>query len=120
MNNNICKQCKLCCVGKGTLHLSEREFDVVKEKLYNKIKHFIQKDDMILIPFQNGRCVFNNGEGCILNDIDRPITCKMYPFKIINNEWVLRTNCPYWYKFDEKHFESVINEFDKYRYDWKD
>jgi len=115
MIKDICKKCKQCCNGTGAPHLSIREFNKLNEK-YN-IDCYRENDSLICLPY-NDKCFFNEGNGCILSEEDKPLSCKLFPFKPTDDGWILRLKCPFWYLFDKDDFVNAFNDFKKYRQEW--
>ena len=95
---NVCKRynCIECCL--------ETQMPLLKEDIkriialgFNYDYFIINKNNWLQLKNYGGRCVFNDGEKCLIYE-DRPEGCKLYP--II---------------YDEDECCAVLDEYCKYR-----
>lgn len=114
MRLKYCKICGKCCNG-DVLFVSEKEL----KNLPDNPKGIKVKDRLYKIKF-NKKCGYLSKNGCILTEEQKPITCKIYPFRFVNNEWIVRTVCPYWNYITNEDFKMVKREFERRKNDWID
>ena len=117
----FCKTCKKCCVSKTTpskMWVSENELELIKKESGMDVQAEQEKDTgLFIITSQGSRCQFLGEKGCILKK-NKPITCVMYPFRLVGSEWVLRLQCPSWHKIRKEDFEAMLRHFKKHKEDW--
>jgi Fe-S-cluster containining protein len=116
----FCKLCKKCCVSKtvpARIWVSKNELELIRKETGKDIKAEQEKGSgLYIISHNKNICQFLGPNGCVLKH--KPITCVMYPFKLIGSDWVLRLQCPNWDKIKEKDFMEMLDYFEKHKEDW--
>lgn len=82
------------------------------EYIAYKRNYFVRiKNGWFYLKNKDGRCVFHNGNKCIIYD-NRPEGCKLYPliFDEENKKAIVDKDCPYYktFKFDKKDVNQLF------------
>ena len=99
MKNKICAKCRgKCCKTGAMIHKSEVKL-LPPVKLIRVNRKFYRTEEP---------CPFLTSKGCILNYI--PISCRLYPFALVKGNFMVKTSCPHWNRFNNKNLEEVEKE----------
>lgn len=96
--------------------LSNSDIQNIENIGYNRNYFVRNKNGWLKLKNKDGRCVFHNGEKCIICD-HRPEGCKLYPL-IFDDDYkraIIDKDCPYheYFKFNKKDINQLFTLVNK-------